>query len=307
MEIRKFEGIVAAPFTPFHIDGSLNLNLIPEYYDFLKKNGIRGIFMNGTTGEGPSLTRKEKQEQALAWSGCLRPEDDFRIINMIGGTSYLECIEIAKFSKEIGLHAVAIVAPYYYKVPDESYLAEFIIKIGQSVPELPVYYYHIPMYTGVGFPILTLLEKLDGMLENFAGIKYTSDNYFDFNQCLNFRNFKYDLLWGFDESFLSAMRLGARGAVGSTYNYAAPLYLEMIEAFNQGEMEKANRLQEKSARMVAVLEKYGGLGAGKFYMKYIGFDFGKFRSPVKNPPDDIYPAFAREVELLDMDEYFSKK
>ena len=117
MNIQKFEGLVAAPFTPMDKAGNLNLSIIPEYYNFLEKNGVTGVFINGTTGEGPSLTQKEKQLQAEAWSECLKSGGKMRIINMVGGTSYQECIENALFSNEAGLSAIAIVAPYYFK-PD---------------------------------------------------------------------------------------------------------------------------------------------------------------------------------------------
>ena len=66
-KINKYEGLVAAPFTPMDNKGNLNLDLIPEYYNFLVKNGIIGAFINGSTGEGPSLTLEEKRLHATKW------------------------------------------------------------------------------------------------------------------------------------------------------------------------------------------------------------------------------------------------
>ncbi len=307
MNIQKFDGLVAAPFTPMDEGGNLNLSIIPEYYNFLEKNGVAGVFINGTTGEGPSLTQKEKQLQAMAWSECLKSGGKMRIINLVGGTSYQECIENAIFSREAGVSAIAIVAPYYFKPADEMQLAEFVARVGESVPEMPVYFYHIPMLTGVNIPMIGFLKKIAEMLPNFAGIKYTPEDFMDFLLCLNYENGRFDILWGRDECLLSALVLGCRGAVGSTYNYAAPLYIALIEAFNKGNLSEARKLQQLSVDIVTLLEKYGGIATGKAFMKYAGIDCGKFRSPVKNMPDEMYGDFVGDVRRLGMDELFSKK
>jgi len=305
--IKKYEGMVAAPFTPMDKNGNVNFGMIPEYYRFLEKNGVSGAFINGTTGEGVSLTQKEKQLQANEWAKCLKNGGKMRIINLVGGTSYQECIENAIFSHEAGLSAIALLAPYYFKPSDESQLAEFIARVGESVPDMAVYFYHIPVFTGVDMPMIGLLKKISAMLPNFAGIKYTREDFMDYMSCLNYENGKYDLLWGRDECMLSALVTGCKGAVGSTYNYAAPLYHALIKAFNEGNLETARKLQQKSIDMIVLLGKYGGIATGKAFMKYIGMDCGKFRSPVKNMTDKMYEDFIKDVEQLKMNDWFSKK
>jgi N-acetylneuraminate lyase len=306
MKINKFEGLIAAPFTPMNIDGSLNTGRIPEYYNLLKNNGVIGAFINGSNGEGASLTLKEKQINAAKWAECYKQDGKVRIINLIGGTSYQECIENAIFSKESGLSALAILTPYYFK-PDVTRLAEFVAIIGEAVPDMPVYLYHIPELTGVYLPIASVMEKLSEMLSNFTGIKYTHLDLMDYMSCLNFKNGKYDVLWGRDECLLSALATGAKGAVGGTYSYSAPLYYDLMKAFNEGNMNKARMLQQKSIEMIKLLGKYGGIATGKVFMRYLGIDCGKFRLPVRNMDDELYGEFQDDVRGLDMEEYFSKK
>ncbi len=307
LKFQKFEGLVAAPFTPMDSKGNLFDELIPEYYDFLAENGVAGAFINGSTGEGPSLTQKEKYLQAEKWAQCLKSDGRVRVINMVGGTSYRECMENAVFSKETGLSAIAVVAPYYFKPPDPGALAEFVALTGESVPEMPVYFYHIPVLTGVKMPMLEFLKKITNMLPNFAGLKYTDEDLMDFMSCINFGGGIYDMLYGRDECMLAALALGCRGFVGSTYNYAAPLYNALIKAFNEGDIKKARELQQKSIDMIYLLDKYGGMVTGKAYMKLAGFDFGKFRPPVRGMTDECFNAFREDVRLLDMDQLFSKK
>ncbi|HBC79851.1 MAG TPA: dihydrodipicolinate synthetase [Bacteroidales bacterium] len=305
-KIQKYEGLVAAPFTPMDKAGNINYDLIRPYYEFLEKRGVRGAFINGTTGEGASLTQIEKRLQAEKWAECYKSGGKVRIINLVGGTSYRECIENAVFSYETGVSAIAIVAPYYFKPADAGQLADFCIRIGESVPEIPVYFYHIPALTNVSMPMISFLENISANLRNFAGIKYTHEDFTDFQHCLNYNNRSFDLLWGSDASLFSALSLGCRGAVGSTYNYAAPLYLDLIKAFDNGNPDEAQRLQLLSVKIVSLLEKYGGIATGKAFMKYVGLDCGEFRSPVKNMSDYMYSEFIKDVRAMNMDNYLPK-
>jgi N-acetylneuraminate lyase len=306
IKIEKYTGLIAAPFTPMDHSGNLNTGMIPEYYNFLEKNGVTGAFINGSTGEGPSLTTREKQLQTIGWMKCRKAGGKVKILNMIGGTSYSECIESAIFSREEGVSAIALVAPYYYKPANAGMLAEYVAKVGEAVPEMPLYFYHIPSLTGVNIPMIGFLQKISAMLPNFAGIKYTQEDLLDFHQCLVFANGKYDMLWGRDECLLSAFIIGCRGVIGSTYNYAAPLYNAIIKAFNAGNLDEARRLQFISVEIVKILIKYGGLPAGKAYMKYLGMDCGRFRLPVGNLSDKEYDEFVKDVTDLKIDEYFSR-
>ncbi len=298
---------MAAPFAPLKQDGRLNTGLIPEYFRFLRHNGVEGVFINGTTGEGTSLTLSEKKDIVRAWTDAGKSDSRFRIINLVGGTSVVECAELAGFSATMGVSAIALMAPYYIKPSTVSLLGGFIGAVAAGVPETPVYFYHIPSLTGVNFPMIGLLEYALAGIPNFAGIKYTHDDLMDFHKCLVFDGGRYDIFWGRDETLLSALVLGARGAVGSTYNYAAPLYREIISLFTEGKIEQARRLQLKSVDMVSVLARYGGIGAGKAFMKYAGIDCGKFRLPVASMSDQDFAGFREEVSSLEMAEFLSQK
>jgi N-acetylneuraminate lyase len=304
---KKFEGLISAPFTPMDKAGNLNLDIIPEYYNMLKNNGVVGAFINGSTGESVSLTQKEKQQQTEKWAECFKKDNAVRIINLVGGTSYKECIENAILSFESGIYAIAVLGPYYFKPADENYLAEFVARVGEAVPEMPVYYYHIPVLTGVNIPMARFITRISEMLPNFAGIKYTHEDFMDFMTCLNYKEGTFEMLWGRDENLLPSLAVGAKGAVGSTYNYAAPLYNELIKAFDEGRMDDARSLQIMSINMILLLGKYGGMGTGKAFMKYIGLDCGEFRLPVKNPDPRTYSLFERDVKALGIDNLFSVK
>jgi len=305
VKFKRFEGLVAAPFTAMDKAGNINTEMVPEYYNFLKKNGVVGAFINGSTGEGVSLTQKEKQLHTEKWAECFKTDGSVRVINLVGGTSYKESIDNAIMSFEAGISAIAVLAPYYFRPASEDYLAEFVARIGESVPDMALYFYHIPVLTGVNFPMINFLRKISGMLPNFAGIKYTHEDFMDFLSCMNYEDEAYEMLWGRDENLLAALALGARGAVGSTFNYAAPLYNKLIKAYYDGDMTEARKLQQLSINMITLLGKYGGIGTGKAFMKYIGMDCGEFRLPVRNMDKKMLQVFNDDVRSLGIDKLMS--
>lgn len=304
--IPKFEGLIAAPFTPMNEKGEVVYEGIPAYYNFLKQNKVVGAFINGSTGEGVSLTQKERMNSTEQWVGAAKKNPGVKIINLVGGTSYAECIENAQHSAETGVDAIALLAPYYFKPSGAGQLTEFVARVTETIPQLPVYFYHIPVLTGCYVSMYDFLKEAAQAIPNLAGIKYTHEDFMDFQTCINFMNGKYDMLWGRDENLLSALVLGTRSGVGSTYNYAAPLYYKLIDAFDHGDLVLARQLQQKAIDMIRLLGKYGGIATGKAYMRYVGFDCGEFRSPVKNMSRDDYKTFVEDVKALELEEDFSK-
>lgn len=305
--MKHLKGLIAAPFTPMTKDGSLNLSLIPSYYDFLKSNGVTGAFICGSTGEGVSMSTTEKMKVAEAWAACTNNDDDFKVMPLVGGTSITDAIELAKHAKKIGLYAVSLTAPFYFKPASVDVLAKCCIEVASAVPDMPFYYYHIPVLTGVNFSMISLLKEIDGKCENFAGIKYTHEDFMDFLSCTHFQKGKYDMLWGRDENMLPALAVGAKGAVGSTFNYAAPLYYKLIDAFENGDLQTAQLLQQQSIDMITLLGKYGGIATGKAYMKLVGMDCGEFRLPVKNMSAADFELFKADTEKINFSNYCSTK
>lgn len=303
----KIEGLVAAPFTPFDSNGELNLDLIPEYYHSLKQNKVKGAFICGSTGEGVSLTFAEKVAVLKAWTTLTKEDQDFALMMFLGGTNIKECKELAAIAEAEGADAISFTSPFYFKPANAQQLAKCCQEIASAAPNTAFYYYHIPVLTGGNYAMIDLLKAIDGVIPTFKGIKYTHEDFMDFLSCLNFNNRKYDMLWGRDENMLSALVLGSRGAVGSTYNYAAPLYNDLIAAFDAGDFEKANALQQKSIDMITLLGKYGGIATGKAYMKLVDLNCGEFRLPVANMTAERFKEFESEVASLNFKSFQSLK
>ncbi len=294
------KGLVCAPFTAFDELGNVDLGKVAEQARFYKNNGVSGVFACGTTGEGSSLTMPEKKALFEEWSK--QRDGGFAVIGFLGGTSVGDCIELARHARSVGLDAVAMTAPYYQRPATVKDLALTIAQVASAVPEMPFYFYHIPVLTKVAFPMIRLLEEVDSLVPNFAGIKYTDENMMDFQLCLEFKNRKYNIMWGRDEMLLEALSIGADAFIGSTYGYMAPLYNAITEAFQAGDIKMAAALQFEAVRLITLLDKYGS-GTGKAFMRAAGLDLGPCRRPLNTLEGERYQAFLQELPATQFEEF----
>jgi len=136
--------------------------------------------------------------------------------------------------------------------------------------------------TGVDVAMADFLKAAADRIPNLAGVKFTHENLLDYGNARAVLDERFDLLFGRDEILLSALTLGAKGAVGSTYNYAGLLYRDIIRAHENGDAETARKLQQKSMQFITTFCRFGGVNAGKAIMKLCGFDCGPVRLPMKS-------------------------
>lgn len=274
----KIEGLIAACFTPFHDDGSLNLGMIPSIVDKLCEDGLRGLFVCGSNGEGPNMTSEERMSVAEAFVTAAAGR--LLIIVHVGHSSISESKRLAAHAQSIGADAFSSVAAFYFKPDSVSTLVRCMAEIASAAPELPFYYYHIPLLTGVGMDMLEFLKQAGKTIPNLAGIKYTAATIHEFQSCLEFENGRFDVLYGFDELLLPALAIGARGAIGSTYTFAAPEYLATMGLFRGRETEAARANHSFMVEVIRIFARYPSIPAQKAIMKMLGWDFGPCRLPL---------------------------
>lgn len=282
--ISKTVGLIAAPFTPMTVDGKVNVSLIPDYAAKLREDGVVGVFVNGSTGEGLSLTHAERKAIAEAWQAHGR---GLKLFIHVGHTSAQEAGDLAAHAQSIGVDAIGLVAPCFFK-PALPELIAFCAAVARRAPDTPFYYYHFPSMSGVPVPAATFLREAESLIPSLAGVKFTHESLMDYHQCLTLGGGRFDVPFGRDEILLSALALGAVGAVGSTYNFIAPLYRQIIERFDQGDLAAARGHQAHAQRLVQILIDSGnGIACGKALMALLGgIDCGPCRTPL--------PAFGDE-------------
>ncbi len=117
-------------------------------------------------------------------------------------------------------------------------------------------------------------------IPNLAGVKFTHNNLMEMGDCIQLDNGAFEVLHGFDETLICGLALGAVAGVGSTYNYIPGVYLNIMKAMRDGDIEKARAYQIQSVETVKVIIKYGGgVRGGKAIMNLIGMECGECRSP----------------------------
>ena len=290
----KLTGLIAAPFTPMNADGSLNLSLIERQAQSLAANHVSGAFVCGTTGEGMSLSTAERMLVTERWIASA--PGPLRVIVHVGHNAIAESRTLAAHAERLKAHAIATLGPTFFPVANVAQLTEYCAQIAAAAPALPFYYYHMPALTGVDLPMFDFLRIASRRIPNLAGIKFTHENLMDFSRCLEFEEGRFNILFGRDEILLAALALGATGAVGSTYNYLAPIYSELIRAFQAKDLDTARRCQALAIRIIATMSQHGGLPAGKAMMKLIGLDCGPVRAPLANLSTETLETFTRELE-----------
>lgn len=295
--MNKITGLIAATFAAYNEDGSINLSIIPNIVDKMANDGLSGVFICGTNGEGPNLTIQERMDIAEAYVKAANKR--ILVLVHVGHSSIAECRKLAAHAEQIGADAISSVAAFYFKPNGIQNLVESMAEIASAAPKTPFYYYNIPTLTGVALDMVYFLEQAEKAIPTLAGIKYTASTLHEYQACLNYKNGKFDILFGYDEMLLPALAVGAKGAIGSTYTFAAPLYLKVMQLYQEGRAEEAAAMQLNSVNMVRCLVKYPPIPAQRAIMKMEGLELGKCRLPLVPLSEAEEQQFKASLEAID--------
>ena len=297
MTPRPLHEFVPATHSPFRADGSLAPEVVAVQAAFLAANGIRTVFVTGTTGECLSMTVAERAAILDAWAAAA-PGHGLAVIAHVGCQALDEARALARHAQALRLAGISALAPSYYKPRTLDDLIAWCAAIAAEAPDLPFYYYEIPSMTGVAFPSERLIADAPGRIPTFAGVKFTNNDLVSYRRCLDVAGGRFDLPWGMDEALLGALATGARGGVGSTYNFAPALYVRLRAAFERGDLETARTLQSLSIAIVDAIATTGYMATSKAVMGRLGVPVGPARAPHGNPTAaEVDAVMARLAEL----------
>lgn len=292
----RHRGLYAAPFTPFRPDGNVAIELIPALVAHLKHSGLAGAFVCGSNGEGPSLSVDERKAVAEAWIDAAGT--DFEIMVHVGHSSVREAQRLAEHAAGIGASAISAVAAFYFAIRDVARLADCLAEIASAAPATPFYYYHIPALTSVNLDVVGLLELAGDRISNFAGVKYTAPTLWEYQACLNAGAGRFDIMFGLDEMLLPALAVGAQAAIGSTYNFAGPLFRKVVDHYRAGRLDDARAQMARLVEMVRVMLSFPPIPAQKEIMRILGFDFGGCRLPLQQLTNEQTAELHARLEAL---------
>ncbi|NBR06793.1 MAG: N-acetylneuraminate lyase [Planctomycetes bacterium] len=293
--IHLLNGLVAATHTPFNKDGALNLDAIDKIASHLLANKVDIAFIGGSTGESHSLNVEERKNLTRRWFDVVK-SSKLKVVVHVGSNCLEDSRTLAKQAQELGALAISALTPSYFKPKNVEALVECCSFIASAAPNLPFYYYDIPTMTGVQLSMPEFLERAGKSIPNLKGLKFTNVDFMSFQLCSQMEGGRFEILWGVDEMLLPALSVGAHGAVGSTYNFAAPIYHRIIEAFKKFDFETARKEQLRSIKLVNILVKRGYMASAKAMMGMLGVDVGSPRLPNGSLKQDELASLRSELE-----------
>ncbi|MGC1276123.1 MAG: dihydrodipicolinate synthase family protein [Planctomycetaceae bacterium] len=293
MKTQRLTGLIAATFTPMRADGRLNLPQVAPIVERLVADGVRGLYVCGSTGEGPCLSVAERKAVLDAYLQAAGGR--VAVVAQVGHDSLVEAADLARHAAAAGVDAISAVPPYYFKPESIADLVACIEQVAAAAPESPFYYYHIPRLTGLNANVVELARAAGERIPTFAGVKYSSMTLDEMQALTALDDGRYNVLFGVDECLLAGLISGAHGAVGSTYNFAAPLFGRVIDALERGDVASASAAQSDAARLIRRILQHGSLPALKAVMRLIGLDCGPSRLPLRSLTDAEIAALRRDV------------
>ena len=302
--MERLTGLIAATFTPMHPDGSVNLAPVPAMVDGLLRNGITALYVCGSTGEGPSLTTEERERAAEAFVAAAAGR--LPVMVQVGHNSVEDARRLAAHAASVGADAISAVSPSYFIPEGVAALVETLGRITDAAPDLPFYYYHIPRLSGVSLSPLAFLEAAPARMPSLAGVKFSCRDVEVMQECLAFDGGRFNILFGVDEVLLSGLAAGCHGAVGSTYNFLAPLYHEVMRRFAAGDLAGAQEHQLLAAQMIAVILRRHANAGIKAAMTLAGVPCGPARLPLSPLTDAEIAGMRDELDALGFAEWSSR-
>lgn len=284
------EGIYAALATPFLEDGvTVDYDSIPALVKHLQSQGISGLYVCGTTGQWKHLTTDERKKIFEIVSETVKDSGlETVLIAHVGSATLEDSIELGTHAKMHGARAISAITPVKKegKLSQEE-IIEYYGNLAKSVDH-PLIVYTFPGITGVSLDERTI-EKLSA-IPQIEGIKFTDEKFYFLERMGSKLSPSWKRFMGKDESFSSSLFAGVRHAIGSTYNFMAPLYISMLENYGKRDNKKVEELQNKANDVIDALKglrritnnEDALLTGVRFAVEYLyGIKLGSYRNEAK--------------------------
>ena len=269
------KGIIPAVVTPFKED-RIDLTAFEKLLNFLIDKGVSGLFIAGTNGEGPLLSKEEKK--LLFKSAVEIAKNRVPVIAQIGEITTKETIEVGESAVDAGVSGVAIVSPFYFKLEDSA-LKRHFVSVADALKPIPVYLYNLPGNTGNTIkPSLAraIMEEAD----NVKGIKDSSKDLQTLEDLIYELGPDKDVIVGTDSLILPALLMGAKGAISALANPLPELCVGVYNDFLSGRIEDSREKQFILNRIRTITKQFSSISALKAMLRLRGIDVGSVRLPL---------------------------
>lgn len=231
-----FKGAATALITPLDENG-VNYDQLGKLIDSQIENGIDGLVICGTTGEGATLTHKE-HEDVLKFS-VERIAGRVAAIAGTGSNDAARAIELTKYAGSIGYDAALVVTPYYNKCTQNGLVKMFTAIADNS--SIPLILYNVPSRTGVNIEPETYAKLADHPM--IQGIKEANGNISKIAETARLVEGKLDIYSGNDDQIVPMLALGAKGVISVLSNLVPSETSKMCHLYFDGKTEESRKMQ----------------------------------------------------------------
>ncbi len=246
-------GIIPPLVTPLRDQDTIDDAGLERHLERMVRGGVAGVFVLGTTGEGPSLSYQVRRDLITRVTEYLHG----RIPVLVGitDTSFVESMAMARHAAKNGADAVVLAPPYYLPEGQEE-LREYLGHVIKDVP-LPLFLYNMPALTKVVYEPDTVRWAMDQ--DRIVGLKDSSGDlsYFSGIATLLSHRPDWSLLMGPEELLLRSLKIGGMGGVSGGANLFPHLYVSVFEACTRGDHHRAEQLQALILRISGDLDHIG--------------------------------------------------
>jgi 4-hydroxy-tetrahydrodipicolinate synthase/2-dehydro-3-deoxy-phosphogluconate/2-dehydro-3-deoxy-6-phosphogalactonate aldolase len=285
-------GVVPPTVTAFETDESLDVETTAEHARFVVDAGAHGVFPLGTNGEFPLLTPGERDRVVEAV--VEEVGGDVPVIAGVGAPSTRQTVAHAEHAESVGADGVVVVTPYYYPLDGEGAVSHYR-RVAEAV-DCPVYVYHIPSKTGNALSLETL-DRL-AAIENVVGLKDSSKDVPWLGQAVDAHP-ELTFLAGSDSLLAPGLDLGCAGMVSAVANAFPELVVDLYEAYDEGDRERAREFQSTVYDVRSALKRGPYMAGVKTALDLQGFYAGPLRSPLRGM--DAEQRASLEADLADLD------
>ena len=265
-------GVFSALITPFHADGSLNLDMLAPLAEFQLAQGLHGFYVGGSTGE--AFLQSPAERQAVLAEFARAVNGRARLIAHVGAIATDEALGLAHVAADAGYDAISAIPPFYYDFSAAEVLTHYRA-LADATP-LPLIVYNFPAKSARPLSTADLLALLAH--PKIIGVKHTSQNLYQLER-LKTAAPGAVIYNGFDEMFAGGVAMGADGGIGTTFNVMGRLFVDLLDAMRRGDLAGARALQTRANAVIDVLIEVGVFPGTKAMLKILGIDCGPCRRP----------------------------
>jgi len=283
-----FKGVVSATITPLTQGGTdVDFDALRRYCDFLVSTGVQGIFICGTTGEGPMLSVEERK--AIAKTVVQQVGKRIQVIVHTGDITTRRTVDLSRHAQETGADAVGVVLPYFHPL-DEEALVEHFTRVAAAVPGFPVFIYNIPQYTVNNFTP-SILAKILERVDNFAGMKTSNPDLFQLQEYVSLLGPGKSLFYGCDRLDLPALAIGASGIISGNASAFPEPFVKLFHAFERGDLKAAREQYAFNCQLAITLKDGRYPAIHKKALEFRGVRGGQVRPPQR----ELFPEETEEL------------